>query len=308
MALRIHRMLVLAAASLALSASLAYAQARDAGASELRWLAGCWERRVGALVIEEQWLAPRAGMLLGLSRTTRGDSVIGYEYMRIYDRGGVVVLAAAPSGQPPAEFIAPSATAGEVVFENAAHDFPQRVRYQKVGADSLLGRIEGMRGRERRSLDFPYARTACAGALLLSGVSAVPAWSQVPDREALVDLNRRLLEAVFLRADTVLLTKTALPNVLVVPPGGVVENRAQLMSGVRNTVMDSVRIDDERVIGDSTVAVVIARVTRLGPASDGPGTGRIRIMNVYVLAQGEWRLLARSVTPCIERAVSSGRC
>jgi hypothetical protein len=32
------------------------------------------------------------------------------------------------------------------------------------------------------------------------------------------------------------------------------------------------------------------------------------MMSVFVNDQGRWRLLARSITPCIERAIEAGRC
>jgi len=55
-------------------------QAQDVGeVAGLKWLAGCWLMRSGALTIEEQWLAPGGGILLGTSRTTRGDSLVAYE-------------------------------------------------------------------------------------------------------------------------------------------------------------------------------------------------------------------------------------
>jgi hypothetical protein len=131
--------------------------------ADLHWLAGCWERRAGALLIEEHWLAPRAGVLLGLSRTTRNDTLaVGYEFMRIFARGDTLVLEAQPSRQAPTEFVARlQPAAREIVFENPAHDFPQRIRYQAVGTDSLRARIEGMRGGQLRWVEFPYARMAC---------------------------------------------------------------------------------------------------------------------------------------------------
>ena len=165
---------LLAVAGLALGARPARAQAPapapapaparvpTASAAELQWLAGCWEGQRGALVMEEQWQVPRAGVLLGLGRTTRGDSLVGYEFMRIHARGATLVLAAQPSGQVPAEFVARTVSAREVVFENPAHDFPQRISYRAVGVDSLHARIEGMRNGQLRGIDFPYARTACA--------------------------------------------------------------------------------------------------------------------------------------------------
>jgi Domain of unknown function (DUF6265) len=127
----------------------------------LAWMAGCWELRSGRGVVEEQWLAPRGGVLLGVGRTTRGDTLVEFEFMRIYEAGDTLVFAAAPSGQRPAEFRAPTYRAGEVTFDNAAHDFPQRIRYRSAGADSLVARVEGERGGDIRGVDFSYRRTRC---------------------------------------------------------------------------------------------------------------------------------------------------
>jgi hypothetical protein len=127
----------------------------------LQWLAGCWESRRGDLVIEEQWLAPRGGVLVGASRTARRDSVTEYEFMRIYPRAGDLIFAAAPSGQAPAEFTATAVTAGEVVFENAAHDFPRRISYRHQPPDSLIAEISGELQGTTRRIAFRYARAAC---------------------------------------------------------------------------------------------------------------------------------------------------
>lgn len=130
-------------------------------AAPLEWLAGCWEGSVGTRVIEEHWLAPRGGVLLGLSRTTRDGSVVEHEFMHIYPRDGALVLAATPSGQAPTEFAGRAPGNAEVLFENAAHDFPQRIRYRRVGQDSLVAEIEGGAGDALRRMRFPYVRVPC---------------------------------------------------------------------------------------------------------------------------------------------------
>ena len=140
------------------------AHAQASAAAPLPWLAGCWEGRTGTRLVEEHWLAPLGGTLLGVSRTTVRDSLVEYEYLRIHSRGDTLVLAAAPSGQTPAEFRSVSVAADVVSFENLAHDFPQRVIYRRVGSDSVVARIEGWRGGELRGFDFPYRRVACPGA------------------------------------------------------------------------------------------------------------------------------------------------
>src|SRR5690349_255173 len=88
---RLALLLIGVAGALTVGARSALAQSGAAGASRptaaLAWLAGCWERRAGDRLIEEQWTAPRGGMLLGVGRTTRNDSVVEHEFVRIYESG-----------------------------------------------------------------------------------------------------------------------------------------------------------------------------------------------------------------------------
>jgi len=129
--------------------------------SRLSWLSGCWQRRNGTRLVEEQWMVPRGGVMMGMSRTVRGDTLVEYEQLRIFERPGRAVYAAAPSGQPMAEFETRATSDTLVVFENPTHDYPQRIIYRKKGNDSLLARIEGTTGGQVRGTDFPFSRAAC---------------------------------------------------------------------------------------------------------------------------------------------------
>ncbi len=129
---------------------------------QLGWIAGCWRQTTANRVVDEQWMAPRAGMMLGMSRTVRDDTLlVEFEQLRMSDHGTAAVYHAEPSGQPPADFTAATVSDSMVTFANPAHDFPQRIIYRRRGADSLIARIEGMRGGQLRGADFPYARVAC---------------------------------------------------------------------------------------------------------------------------------------------------
>jgi hypothetical protein len=145
-------------AMLLLGASAAGPAAR---VTRLAWLAGCWEQAAGPRLVEEQWTRPRGGLMLGSGRTVRADSLVEYEQTRIFERGGRLVYGANPSGQAAAEFESIELSDSAVTFENPGHDFPQRVMYRRHGADSLIGRVEGMRDGRLRGVDFPYARVAC---------------------------------------------------------------------------------------------------------------------------------------------------
>jgi hypothetical protein len=152
------RHLVIPVALLLLGASAAGPAAR---VTQLAWLAGCWEQAAGPRLVEEQWTRPRGGLMLGSGRTVRADSLVEYEQTRIFERGGRLVYGANPSGQAAAEFESIELSDSAVTFENPGHDFPQRVMYRRHGADSLIGRVEGMRDGRLRGVDFPYARVAC---------------------------------------------------------------------------------------------------------------------------------------------------
>lgn len=124
------------------------------------WMQGCWRLASGGRTVDEQWMAPNGGAMLGTSRTVRNGALVEYEFVVLRERDGALVYQAHPSGQLGGEFPVKSVDASSVVFENAAHDFPQRIGYRRAG-DRLDAWIEGtMNGKTRRA-DFPYVRVAC---------------------------------------------------------------------------------------------------------------------------------------------------
>ncbi|MGH8697274.1 MAG: DUF6265 family protein, partial [Burkholderiales bacterium] len=134
---------------------------QDDGLDRVRWLAGCWELRRGARVTLEMWMPPAGGLMLGASRTVVGGAVREWEQVRLSVRDGRLVYTALPSGQQEAEFTAIAVSDSGFVVENAAHDFPQRIRYARRGADSLVARIEGDTPQGPRAVDFPMRRVRC---------------------------------------------------------------------------------------------------------------------------------------------------
>ena len=148
----------LALCALALPAG---SQSQQGSTETLRWLSGCWERRSGARLIEERWTTPRGGLMLGTSRTSRNDSIVEYEQVRIETRDGRVYYVASPSRQATTEFAATALLDSTAVFENPAHDFPKKIVYRRLGADSIVASIEGPRGGQTRTISYPYRRVSC---------------------------------------------------------------------------------------------------------------------------------------------------
>ena len=128
--------------------------------NRLAFLGGCWTlTRPNGTKIEEQWLAPAGGAMIGMSRSVRDGKLREFEFMRILASGeGKLQFVAIPSGQAEAAFPVKEISENAVTFENPQHDFPQRILYRLVDKDTLVARIEGSVGGQARSADFPYGR------------------------------------------------------------------------------------------------------------------------------------------------------
>ncbi len=158
----LHRRMLLTA-TLLLAAQFG-ASAQTTGIQRLAWLQGCWKIDTPERVVEEQWSAPRAGHMLGASRTVRGDKLVSHEFVLLRERGEQLAYEVQPSGQAPTVFLSVKLGETSIVFENLQHDFPQRVAYERQG-NELRAWIEGPRpgqpGQMRR-IEYPYRRVACA--------------------------------------------------------------------------------------------------------------------------------------------------
>lgn len=138
-------------------------EAQDLSVQRAGWLAGCWEMTAPGRVTNESWMAPKGGLMMGMSRTVVRDSAREFEHLRIETRAGKAAYVAHPSGQAETAFPATTATDTLLVFSNPAHDFPQQISYRRVNKDSLVARIEGPRGGQIRGINFPMRRVGCVG-------------------------------------------------------------------------------------------------------------------------------------------------
>ena len=111
--------------------------------------------------IEEHWLAPSGGSLLGVSRTVAGGKTVEYQFMQIRDTARRLDLHRQTVGAGRSELQGALEHGRRSGLREPAHDFPQRIRYRKAGADALHARIEGTMNGKARGMDFPYTRAAC---------------------------------------------------------------------------------------------------------------------------------------------------
>lgn len=120
------------------------------------WMAGYWLSCEGGRQVSETWTGAGSGILLGvgLTRTARGAAE--FEFVRIAPHQDGYAYFAQPGGRAPVAFKLAISRPDRVVFENPAHDFPQRITYERAD-DSLTARIETADGRNAMSWRFARA-------------------------------------------------------------------------------------------------------------------------------------------------------
>lgn len=120
------------------------------------WMGGYWlscERGE----VAENWIGAATGTLVAVNLTQGREA--HYEFLRVArDETGAYGYFSMPEGVgPPTEFRMIAHDGQRAVFENAAHDFPQRIIYERTG-DVLHARIEGTINGRLEGMDWTFQR------------------------------------------------------------------------------------------------------------------------------------------------------
>lgn len=137
------------------------AHAAPAAPPQLDWLAGHW-CGTGQPRVEEFWLPPAGGELLGLNRTIQQDRVVAFEFLRIAEHDGALSYLAQPGGRPLTAFRWTAGGKDWVRFENPRHDFPTLIEYRRKGAtlEAEIAGPDGAGGEQRISFSFEICSDA----------------------------------------------------------------------------------------------------------------------------------------------------
>jgi uncharacterized protein DUF6265 len=68
--------------------SAAFGAGDAARVEQAAWLQGCWQLSANGLVVEEQWMAPGGGVMLGMGRTVRDGKLVEYESVILREEDG----------------------------------------------------------------------------------------------------------------------------------------------------------------------------------------------------------------------------
>ncbi len=107
----------------------------------LSWMAGSWSAKQGK--VEEHWTRPAGDLMLAMNRDLSRPKRTFFEFLRIERRSDGIFYVASPMGQGNTDFKLVQLTENRVTFENAAHDFPKRITYERTGPATMKATVEG---------------------------------------------------------------------------------------------------------------------------------------------------------------------
>lgn len=131
----------------------------DADLAALGWLAGSWTGTDGKMEMEEVWMAPKGGAMLGLHRDVAADKIVSWEFLRIAVKNDVITYLASPGGKAATPFPMKEQGDRRVVFENLQHDFPQRILYWIDKDGALHARVEGDKDGKQSPMEWTWTRS-----------------------------------------------------------------------------------------------------------------------------------------------------
>ena len=110
------------------------------------WLIGEWGNSSRAGVLHESWEHESDSVYMAKSSFVVGTDTVFKESVKLAERNGDLFYIVSVPGQnkeKPVSFKMASALGDSLVFENAQHDFPNRIVYRNFHGDSLTAVISG---------------------------------------------------------------------------------------------------------------------------------------------------------------------
>jgi len=114
-----------------------------ATANDLSWLSGEWQSTQQGVTSEAHYSTPAAGSVLGILRITAGAQLAFYEYERIAEENGTLILYPVPNGNVGVSFSLVHLETKSATFENPTHAFPRTVQFAVDDTNNLHIYIDG---------------------------------------------------------------------------------------------------------------------------------------------------------------------
>ncbi|RZJ83642.1 MAG: hypothetical protein EOO20_22440 [Chryseobacterium sp.] len=119
------------------------------GIEKAAWLDGSWGNASSQGTLSEKWVKANDSVYYGESYFIVSNDTVFAEKVKLDETNGKLAYTVSVPGQnneKPVRFEATTMTDNQLVFENPAHDYPNKITYNKVGTDSLVAEISGTKG------------------------------------------------------------------------------------------------------------------------------------------------------------------
>lgn len=125
------------------------------------WLIGTWENKSEEGSATEIWEKDNDSTFSGKSYFIIGKDTVGSETISLEQRGDEFFYIPTVKDQndgKAVKFKLTSSSTKQLIFENPKHDFPQKITYTQITADSLLAEISGMIDGKQNAQQFPMKK------------------------------------------------------------------------------------------------------------------------------------------------------
>lgn len=129
--------------------------------SQAEWLMGEWQQNSPDENFTEIWEKVNDSVFSAISFSMNGTDTAFTESIILKQSNDKLLYIPTVTSQndnQPVVFTSTRITAESLVFENPGHDFPQKITYTRISADSLLATISGTINGENRFREFPMVR------------------------------------------------------------------------------------------------------------------------------------------------------
>ncbi|MBA2563535.1 MAG: hypothetical protein H0V14_11615 [Chitinophagaceae bacterium] len=134
---------------------------QETGFEKLYILEGTWKTETRRGVIYEEWKKESATLMKGKSYKLKDADTLLLENISLRRNGKDVFyipVTINQNNQKPVKFKMASSVNNKFVFENPAHDYPKRIVYEIVNADSVHAFIDDGNDASGKRMHFYYSR------------------------------------------------------------------------------------------------------------------------------------------------------
>jgi hypothetical protein len=127
---------------------------------DLQFIIGSWKIEAGAEM--EKWEFVNEKELRGKGFAVNGrDTILKEVIQLVYNDSGIhyIVKVKGQNNNESTTFSLVNTQKATFVFENKAHDFPQRINYRKISDTLIMAWIEGEKNGEKKKMEYPMKKT-----------------------------------------------------------------------------------------------------------------------------------------------------